>query len=94
MYLGGMAGTGKSQVIKAVTKYFNSLRIGATLALLAPTGSAAALIGGSTYHSFLGITDFDRVSKKKLASLRLSLENIRYIILAEVSMLSLRCSVY
>ena len=54
MYLGGMAGTGKSQVLKAVTKFFEDIGQSGQIVLLAPTGSAAALIGGSTYHSYLG----------------------------------------
>ncbi|KZV94291.1 hypothetical protein EXIGLDRAFT_715631 [Exidia glandulosa HHB12029] len=55
MYVGGMAGTGKSQVIKALTSLF--VRIGARrrLLLLAPTGTAAANIGGYTYHSAFGL---------------------------------------
>ena len=58
MYLGGMAGTGKSRVIKAITYFFEKLESSIEIALLAPTGSAAALIGGSTYHSFLGMALF------------------------------------
>ncbi len=57
MYLGGMAGTGKSQVLKAVTKFFEDIGQSGQIVLLAPTGSAAALIGGSTYHSYLGIME-------------------------------------
>ena len=55
MYLGGMAGTGKSQVIKALIHFFAERHESYRFACIAPTGTAAALIGGSTYHSLLGI---------------------------------------
>jgi hypothetical protein len=55
MYLGGMGGTGKSQVIKSLEAYFKARSESYRFVLLGPTGTAAALIGGSTYHSFLGL---------------------------------------
>ena len=55
MYLGGMGGTGKSQVIKALMHFFNQRNESHHIVVLGPTGSSAALINGSTYHSFLGI---------------------------------------
>ncbi|TFY70644.1 hypothetical protein EVG20_g2362 [Dentipellis fragilis] len=54
MYIGGMGGTGKSQVIKALTAFFEARGKKFTFLIMAPTGTAAALIGGSTYHSILG----------------------------------------
>ena len=50
IYIGGMAGTGKSQVIKALKYFF--LQRGEThrLQIVAPTGSAAALVGGVDIH--------------------------------------------
>ena len=59
MYLGGMAGTGKSQVIKALMHFFNERNEGYRFMCMAPTGAAAALISGSTYHHILGFTSFD-----------------------------------
>ena len=59
MYLGGMAGTGKSQVIKALTYFFAERQENYRFMCMAPTGSAAALIGGSTYHSMLGFSKAD-----------------------------------
>jgi len=56
MYLGGMGGTGKSQVIKALIYFFEKHNESHRILILAPTGSAAALLNGSTYHSILGIT--------------------------------------
>ncbi|KDR64972.1 hypothetical protein GALMADRAFT_37733, partial [Galerina marginata CBS 339.88] len=55
MYLGGMGGTGKSQVIKALIKFFKKKNESHRIVVLGPTGTSAALINGSTYHSFLGI---------------------------------------
>ncbi|KAF9051698.1 hypothetical protein BJ165DRAFT_1329893, partial [Panaeolus papilionaceus] len=55
MHLGGMGGTGKSCVIHALVNYFNRRDEPYRFVLLGPTGTAAALIGGSTYHSFLGL---------------------------------------
>jgi hypothetical protein len=57
MYLGGMGGTGKSQVIKAVVAFFEERNESHRFIILAPTGSAAALLNGSTYHSALGLND-------------------------------------
>src|ERR1700683_578827 len=55
MYVGGMGGTGKSQVIKALMDFYKSRNKSHRFAVLAPTGTAAALLLGSTYHSFLGV---------------------------------------
>ncbi|KAI0026293.1 hypothetical protein K488DRAFT_6188, partial [Vararia minispora EC-137] len=54
MYMGDMGGTGKSQVIKVIIAFFELLGRSYALLMTAPTGSAATLIGGSTYHSVLG----------------------------------------
>ena len=53
MYLGGMGGTGKSQVIKALSQFFTGRNEAHHFITVAPTGTAAALLGGSTYHSML-----------------------------------------
>ena len=47
MYLGGM-GTGKSQVIKALKHYFDNKNESHRFVILGPTGTSAALLGGST----------------------------------------------
>ena len=57
MYIGGMAGTGKSQVLKAVIRLFELRNECHRFVVVAPTGSAAALLGGSTYHSMFGINE-------------------------------------
>ena len=50
-----MGGTGKTQVIKALICMFNQRQEDHRFIVLAPTGTAAALLNGSTYHSLLGI---------------------------------------
>ncbi|CAF4277538.1 unnamed protein product, partial [Adineta steineri] len=54
MCIPGCGGTGKSQLIRAVTKYFLATKRIQMMRKLAPTGIAAAEIGGMTIHSFLG----------------------------------------
>jgi hypothetical protein len=87
MYIGGMAGTGKSQVIKALTAFFERRNESHRIIITAPTGTAAALIGGSTYHSVLGIND-KSASTISMAKVRTRLDGVNYMFLDEVSMLS------
>jgi len=92
MYLGGMGGTGKSQVIKALTNYFERKKESHRIIILAPTGTAAALINGSTYHSVLGIkADKSLLNQNEhtsLAQVCSRLNGVDYIFLDEVSMVS------
>jgi len=92
MYLGGMGGTGKSQVIKALIKYFEKRQESYRIMILAPTGTAAALLNGSTYHSVLGVKP-DKSSMNQneytlLAQIQSCLDGVDYIFLDEVSMVS------
>ena len=87
MYIGGMAGTGKSQVIKALTVFFEKRNESHHIVITAPTGTAAALVGGSTYHSILGIND-KSASTISMAKVRTRLDGVDYMFLDEVSMLS------
>jgi hypothetical protein len=89
MYLGGMAGTGKSQVIKALMYFFKERNQSYRFMCMAPTGSAASLIGGSTYHSVLGINPY-REKTDQLTSLndvRYTLKYVDYIFMDEISMI-------
>jgi hypothetical protein len=90
MYLGGMGGTGKSQVIKSLMKFFKVKNESHIFLVLAPTGSAAALLAGSTYHSILGIRskNDDYGNATNQAKVKTNLEGVEYIFLDEVSMLS------
>ncbi len=92
MYLGGMAGTGKSRVLKALMKFLKDRGEGYRFIVLGPTGASASLVGGSTYHSALGfkvtrgteettsLTSLERVCGR--------LELVDLIFLDEVSMIS------
>ena len=53
-------------------------------------GSAAALVGGSTYHSLLGFRENKegRVSQTSLGKVKVCLHQCGYILLDEVSMVS------
>ncbi|KAF8585332.1 hypothetical protein K439DRAFT_1245096, partial [Ramaria rubella] len=91
MYLGGMAGTGKSQVIKALAHFFEEHSEPHWFQLIAPTGAASALIGGTTYHSLLGIypklSRSAQVNRALLSEVKARLTGTDYILLDEVSML-------
>jgi Helitron helicase-like domain at N-terminus/PIF1-like helicase len=91
MYIAGMAGTGKSQVLKSLVEFFRQKNESHRLIMVAPTGSAAALLKGSTYHSAFGInSDGGLSSNIQLAQVKSRLEGVDYIFLDEVSMLSCR----
>lgn len=63
MCVPGCGGTGKSQLIRAITEYFQLTKRRKMLRKLAPTSIAAAEIDGLTIHSFLG--ESRNNSKKK-----------------------------
>ncbi|VDB90195.1 unnamed protein product [Peniophora sp. CBMAI 1063] len=100
MYIGGMAGTGKSQVIKALIAFFEARGKKYAFLILAPTGSAAALVSGSTYHSVLGFrgsNSLDHESGERsegllkgastLESIRQRIKHVDYVFFDEVSMM-------
>src|SRR6202051_4637601 len=88
MYLSGMGGTGKSRVIEALMHFFCERKENHRFLVVAPTGAAAALLNGSTYHSILGINNGEFISAKTLAQIKARLDGVDYILLDEVSMLS------
>ena len=58
MFITGLAGTGKSRVLRAI---YQRLRLSQRLVFqVAPTGVAAANIGGQTIHSWCGISGAQR----------------------------------
>ena len=61
MYLEGMGGMGKTQVIKALASMFNQRQEGHRFIVLAPTGTAAALLNGLHIIQCL---EFDHLMKK------------------------------
>ena len=94
-----MVGTGKSQVIKALVKFFDARGKSYAFLLLAPTGSAASLIGGSTYHSALGFRgggqadergkeDKDPLTKGMTTqqAIKARIKAVEYVFIDEISM--------
>ena len=88
MYIGGMGGTGKTQVIKALSQFFTARNEAHRFIIVAPTGTAAALLGGSTYHSMFGINDRNGINK--VGHIKERLRGAEYVFFDEVSMLSAR----
>jgi uncharacterized protein DUF6570/helitron helicase-like protein/PIF1-like helicase len=89
MYLGGMGGTGKSQVLKALVEFFKDRNESHRIIIIAPTGSAAALLNGSTYHSVLNIgSDRSRNDATSQSNVRERLDGVDYIFLDEISMVA------
>lgn len=87
MNIAGMAGTGKSQVLKALVEFFKLRKESHRFIIVAPTGSAAALLQGSTYHSVFGInSDNKQISGIQLSQVKERLEGVQYVFLDEVSM--------
>jgi hypothetical protein len=91
MYLGGMGGTGKSQVIKALRSLFEQRGEAHRFLVFGPTGTSAALLGGSTYHSGLGIYVSEYVNEgTNISQLKGKLDGVDYIFIDEISMISCR----
>jgi PIF1-like helicase len=89
MNIARMAGTGKTQVLRALVKFFGKRKESHRLIVVAPTGSVAAHLKGSTYHSTFSINSDGRwTSNIQLAQVKSRLEGVHYIFLDEVSMLS------
>jgi len=90
MYLGGMGGTGKSQVIKALISFFEKCNETHHIMILALTGSAASLLNSSTYHSVLGILTSTKSNKTlhnehtNIAQVKTQLDGVDYIFFVTV----------
>jgi hypothetical protein len=56
MFLGGVAGTGKSYVLSALCEFARKWKIPELIEVVAPTGMAALNVNGQTIHSALGIS--------------------------------------
>ena len=92
-----MGGMGKSQVIKAVINLFQKREESYRFIVLAPIGTAAALLNGSTYHRALGIcshyergVDYLRNENTVINEIRTRSQGVEYIFIDEISMLSCR----
>ena len=87
LYVRGEGGVGKSRVIKAIYLGFSFLKRQTELLIAAPTGAAAANIGGATIHEALSIDE--RIQSKKQRIAKRSWQNQLTLILDEISMVSL-----
>ncbi len=87
MYIGGMGGTGKTQVLKALVHFFEQQKESHQIMIVAPTGSAAALLGGSYLSFAFGINERAEVSNDS-SRVMTCLTGVDYVFLEEVSMLS------
>eukprot|EP00931_Biecheleriopsis_adriatica_P051108 TRINITY_DN29614_c0_g1_i1.p1 TRINITY_DN29614_c0_g1~~TRINITY_DN29614_c0_g1_i1.p1 ORF type:complete len:650 (-),score=126.09 TRINITY_DN29614_c0_g1_i1:58-2007(-) len=92
LFLTGAAGTGKSFLLKFLVQELESRHPG-QVAVTAPTGIAAANIGGQTIHSFSGVGFGTGSLQKLLAKVRKSSaalarwQALKVLVLDEVSML-------
>ena len=87
--MAGEGGTGKSEVIKAVTHFAGAWGLRPHVALAAFTGSAAILIGGSTLHSFAGISSHNRTAKANVSSAQKADDPVTAIVLLIIDEISL-----
>lgn len=89
--LTGMAGTGKTHLIKLFSEY--CIKRNKNIAVTATTGTAAVLIGGRTLHSWAGIgigTLSAEALAKKVAKNKFSLQrwrNTDVLVIDEISMM-------
>ncbi|CAF1542983.1 unnamed protein product, partial [Adineta ricciae] len=92
MCIPGCGGTGKSQLIRAVTKYFLVTKRIHMMRKVAPTGIAAAEIDGMTIHSFLGEQRHSgkpRTIKPGDSKLDKEWRPVEYLLIDEMSMVGL-----
>ena len=99
LYVSGFGGTGKSYLIKAIQGFMfvqsNIFQEKAGLMLTAPTGLAASNINGQTIHSALKLpvehgatAKYSALRKKHLDQMRSVMEDLKAIIIDEISMVS------
>ena len=85
IFIQGSAGTGKSYLIN---KYLESLSAEErkTVLLLAPTGKAADLIGGTTIHKAFELPSCVQMPDEEITDIPKLLHNIKIVIIDEISM--------
>jgi DNA replication protein DnaC len=97
LIVSGPGGTGKSRVIHVTSHMVcNKLKSNALpVVVCAPTGLSAFNIGGSTIHRVLCLpvehgkpADYSRLNQEQLTTIRVTLKNLKLLIIDEVSMVS------
>lgn len=106
IFLTGGAGTGKSQIVKAINfeasrLFSRSLSSPEALSVLltAFTGTAAFNIGGNTIHSVFSLTKFlplpyEPLKEQTLSEIRMKLADLKILVIDEVSMVYKRLLFY
>lgn len=94
MCVPGCGGTGKSQLIKAITAYFGRTNRAHKLRKLAPTSIAATEIDGMTVHSFLGESRNKKARSKvdgrpSKTTLEKAWRHVEYLIIDEMFLVGL-----
>lgn len=87
-FIQGQAGSGKSYLIRRIKREMESL--GRTMAVVAPTGIAAELIGGSTIHSMFKLGAHNYFPLNRVAQYQMYQEIVKHIstlIIDEASMI-------
>lgn len=92
LYLGGAGGTGKSQVIRAVSAFFQRRNEARRFRVAAYTGVAARNIGGMTLHSSLSLNQRKKCkgesrTRRDLAAMW---DGVDYLFIDEISMIGCR----
>eukprot|EP01138_Halocafeteria_seosinensis_P013767 gb/GECG01014058.1/.p1 GENE.gb/GECG01014058.1/~~gb/GECG01014058.1/.p1 ORF type:complete len:2323 (+),score=191.31 gb/GECG01014058.1/:1-6969(+) len=82
----GAGGTGKSYIIRTLRCFAERWQLSNSLRVTATTGSAAILIGGTTYHSLLGFSKYKNIRKHNECRYR-AFQEISCIVIDEMSML-------
>ena len=100
LYVSGFGGTGKSYLIKALQGYLwvqkNLFDEPADIALTAPTGLAAANVGGQTLHSLFSLPvehgeklpKYTALKKNSMQQIRTVLKDLALLVIDEISMVS------
>ena len=87
----GEGGTGKSEVIKAISHFASAWGLRRHVSITAPTGSAAILVDGCTLHSWAGIGIRRTLPKHNLSHAQLADDPVNLtvlLIIDEVSLVS------
>ncbi|KAE8739288.1 hypothetical protein FOCC_FOCC015211 [Frankliniella occidentalis] len=90
----GMAGTGKTFLLKCCAQYIRSHLNNNAVKIIAPTGVAANIVNGSTIHSFLSLGRYtykvERLTGVELLHFKEKHNGLKFIFLDEYSMVGMR----
>ncbi|KAE8741050.1 hypothetical protein FOCC_FOCC013420 [Frankliniella occidentalis] len=90
----GMAGTGKTFLLKSCVQYIKSHLNNNAVKVIAPTGVAAKIVYGSTIHSFLSLGRYtykvERLTGVELIHFKEKHNGLKFIFLDEYSMVGMR----